>query len=90
MLKFSSNFYLKYRYLFLAKKDILKPSKNRAINQTKEGIHMEMNKNIEKWYELHTDEVNALSDDIWAHPEVGYAGALRRQSHRCVYAQIRV
>ena len=32
---------------------------------------MEMNKNIEKWYELHTDEVNALSDDIWAHPEVG-------------------
>ena len=71
MLKFSSNFYLKYRYLFLAKKDILKPSKNRAINQTKEGIHMEMNKNIEKWYELHTDEVNALSDDIWAHPEVG-------------------
>ena len=32
---------------------------------------MEMNKISKNGMELHTDEVNALSDDIWAHPEVG-------------------
>lgn len=29
-----------------------------------------MNEWIAKWYEAHADEVTALSDDIWAHPEL--------------------
>ena len=37
-----------------------------------------VNEAIKKWYELNTSYVNALSDDIWEHPEVGmdspYAG----------------
>lgn len=30
-----------------------------------------MNETIAKWYDTYSDSVNALSDDIWAHPETG-------------------
>ena len=31
----------------------------------------ELNKNIDRWYEIYSPDVNRLSDDIWEHPEVG-------------------